>query len=45
VALYLGLEMLAHLEGDHSSALALFVPGRSGRARQRAIKHVVGTPK
>jgi AcrR family transcriptional regulator len=31
VALYLGLEMLAHLDGDRSAALALF-----GRARQLA---------
>jgi hypothetical protein len=32
VALYLGLEMLAHLDGDRTRALALFA-----RARQLAV--------
>jgi hypothetical protein len=32
VALYLGLEMLAHLDGDRTAALALFA-----RARQLAL--------
>jgi hypothetical protein len=32
VALYLGLEMLAHLDGDRTAALALFA-----RARQLAV--------
>ncbi len=41
VALYLGLEMLAHLDGDRSAALALFA-----RARQLAalVQMLTGVP-
>jgi AcrR family transcriptional regulator len=41
VALYLGLEMLAHLDGDRSAALALFA-----RARQLAVlvQTITGAP-
>jgi AcrR family transcriptional regulator len=42
VALYLGLEMLAHLDGDRSAALALFA-----RARQLAalVQMLTGVPE
>ena len=44
VALYLGLEMLAHLDGDRSSALALFDRARLLAGLMQATGPAVGAP-